>query len=180
MGAAVLVADHRARMAVRAWVGSPDYLSVPRLGAVDMVRAVRSPGSTLKPFIYGLAFDRAMAHPNTRMNDTPRRFGDYAPGNFDRRYRGSITLAEALRLSLNSTAVAVIDRLGPSRFARALEVAGVPLSLPEGERPGLAVALGGAGLTLHQRQHTLDGQRTAAGWFGLATGWARPGNNHRA
>ena len=150
VGAAVLVADHRDGMAVRAWVGSPDYLSVPRLGAVDMVRAVRSPGSTLKPFVYGLAFDRALAHPNTRVNDTPRRFGDYAPGNFDGRYRGSTTLADALRLSLNSTAVAVIDRLGPSRFARALQRAGVPLSLPEGERPGLAVALGGAGLTLFQ------------------------------
>ena len=149
-GVAVLVADHRDGMAVRAWVGSPDYLSVPRLGAVDMVRAVRSPGSTLKPFIYGLAFDRALAHPNTRMNDAPRRFGDYAPGNFDDRHRGTVTLAEALRLSLNSTAVAVLDRLGPSRFARALEVASVPLSLPEDERPGLAVALGGAGLTLHQ------------------------------
>ena len=150
VGVSVLVAEHRAGMAVRAWVGSPDYLSLPRLGAVDMVRAVRSPGSTLKPFIYGLAFDRALAHPNTRFNDAPRRFGDYAPRNFDKRHRGTVTLAEALRLSLNSTAVAVLDRLGPSRFARALEVAGVPLSLPEDERPGLAVALGGAGLTLHQ------------------------------
>ncbi|MCY4550799.1 MAG: penicillin-binding protein 1C [Defluviicoccus sp.] len=149
-GVAVLVADHRNRMAVRVWVGSPDYLSTRRLGAVDMVRAIRSPGSTLKPFIYGLAFDRAIAHPDTRMNDTPRSFGDYAPGNFDRRYRGSVTLADALRLSLNSTAVAVMDRLGPSRFARALEAAGVPLSLPPGERPGLAVALGGGGLTLHR------------------------------
>lgn len=147
---AVLVADHRRGMAVRAWVGGPEYLSVPRLGGVDMVRAVRSPGSTLKPFIYGLAFDRALAHPNTRMNDSRRRFGDYAPGNFDRRYRGTVTLADALRLSLNSTAVAVMDRLGPSRFARALEGVGIPLALPQGERPGLAVALGGGGLSLRQ------------------------------
>ncbi len=150
VGVAVLVADHRDGMAVRAWVGSPDYLTVPRLGAVDMVVAVRSPGSTLKPFIYGLAFDRVLAHPNTRMNDTPRRFGDYAPGNFDRRYRGSVTLADALKLSLNSTAVAVMDRLGPSRFARALDGVGISLSLPKGERPGLAVALGGGGLSLQQ------------------------------
>ena len=146
-------------------------LSEPRLGAVDMVRAVRSPSSTLKPFVYGLAFDRALAHPNTRVNDTPRRFGDYAPGNFDGRYRGFTTLADALGPSLNSTAVAVIDRLGPSRFARALQRAGVPLSLPEGERPGLAVALGGAGLTLFQlvalygalgadgRVHRIDGAK---------------------
>ena len=150
VGVAVLVADYRHGMAIRAWVGGPEYLSVPRLGGVDMVRAVRSPGSTLKPFIYGLAFDRALAHPNTRMNDSRRRFGDYAPGNFDRRYRGTVTLADALRLSLNSTAVAVMNRLGPSRFARALEGVGIPLALPEGERPGLAVALGGGGLSLRQ------------------------------
>ena len=148
VGAAVLVADHRDSMAVRAWVGSPDYLSSPRLGAVDMVRAIRSPGSTLKPFIYGLAFDRALAHPDTRVMDAPRRFGSYAPDNFDRRYRGLVTMAEALRLSLNIPAVAVMDRLGPHRFTHALEAAGVPVSLPPGERPGLAVALGGIGLTL--------------------------------
>ena len=147
-GVAVLVADHRDAMAVRAWVGSPDYLSNRRLGAVDMVRAIRSPGSTLKPFIYGLAFDRALAHPDTRVMDAPRHFGNYAPDNFDRRYRGLVTMAEALRWSLNIPAVAVMDRLGPHRFTHALEAAGVPVSLPPGERPGLAVALGGLGLTL--------------------------------
>ena len=149
-GVAVLVADHRDAMAVRAWVGSPDYLSNRRLGAVDMVRAIRSPGSTLKPFIYGLAFDRALAHPDTRVMDAPRHFGNYAPDNFDRRYRGQVTMAEALRWSLNIPAVAVMDRLGPHRFTHALEAAGVPVSLPPGERPGLAVALGGIGFTLEK------------------------------
>ena len=161
-GAAVLVADHRDAMAVRAWVGSPDYLSSPRLGAVDMVRAIRSPGSTLKPFIYGLAIDRALVHPDTRVMDAPRRFGSYAPDNFDRRYRGPVTMAEALRLSLNIPAVAVMDRLGPHRFTHALEAAGVPISLPFGERPGLAVALGGIGLTL-DRLVTLYGALGADG-----------------
>ena len=150
VGVAVLVADHLDAMAVRAWVGSPDYLSRTRLGAVDMVRAIRSPGSTLKPFIYGLAFDQAMAHPNTRVLDAPRRFGTYAPGNFDGRYRGAVTVADALRLSLNVPAVAVMSRLGPHRFTQALAAAGVPLTLPPGERPGLAVTLGGAGLALDQ------------------------------
>jgi len=147
-GVAVLVADHREAMAVRAWIGSPDYLSVPRRGAVDMVSAIRSPGSTLKPFIYGLAFDWALAHPRTRVTDAPRRFGSYAPGNFDGRHRGTVTMADALRLSLNVPAVAVLDRLGPYRFTEALARVGVRLSLPPGERPGLAVALGGVGLTL--------------------------------
>lgn len=148
VGVAVLMVDHRDAMAVRAWVGSPDYLSGPRLGAIDMVRAIRSPGSTLKPFIYGLAFDRAIAHPNTRVMDAPRRFGRYAPGNFDGRYHGRVTVAEALRSSLNIPAVAVMDRLGPNRFAHALDAAGIRFSLPSGERPGLAVALGGVGLAL--------------------------------
>lgn len=148
VGVAVLMVDHRDAMAVRAWVGSPDYLSGPRLGAIDMVRAIRSPGSTLKPFIYGLAFDRAIAHPNTRLMDASRRFGRYAPGNFDGRYHGRVTVAEALRSSLNIPAVAVMDRLGPNRFAHALDAAGIRFSLPSGERPGLAVALGGVGLAL--------------------------------
>jgi penicillin-binding protein 1C len=162
VGAAVLVADHRDAMAVRVWVGSADYLSVPRLGAVDMVRAIRSPGSTLKPFIYGLAFDRVLAHPNTWMADAPRRFGRYAPGNFDDRYRGNVTAAEALRLSLNIPAVAMMERLGPNRFTHALEAVGAPISLPPGERPGLAVALGGCGLTL-ERLVTLYGALGSGG-----------------
>ena len=149
-GVAVLVADHEDAMAVRAWVGSPDYLSRPRLGAVDMVRAIRSPGSTLKPFVYGLAFDRALAHPDTRVLDAFRRFGNYAPENFDGRHRGAVNAADALRLSLNVPAVAVMERLGPRRFAHALAAAGVALTLPPRERPGLAVTLGGAGLALEQ------------------------------
>ena len=149
-GAAVLVVDHRDGMAVRVWVGSPDYLSRPRLGAVDMVRAIRSPGSTLKPFVYGLAFDRKLAHPNTRVLDAPRRFGAYAPDNFDGRHRGAVTVRDALRFSLNVPAVAVMARLGPHRFAHALAAAGAPLTLPGDERAGLAVTLGGAGLSLEQ------------------------------
>ncbi len=161
-GVAVLVADHREAMAVRAWVGSPDYLSAARLGAVDMVRATRSPGSTLKPFIYGMAFDRALAHPNTRVMDVSRRYGNYAPGNFDGRYRGSVTVADALRQSLNVPAVAVMERLGTNRFTRALADAGIPVTLPSGERPGLAVSLGGAGMTLEDLV-TLYGALGAAG-----------------
>ena len=150
VGVAVVVADHRDAMAVRSWVGSPDYLSRPRLGAVDMVRAIRSPGSTLKPFVYGLAFDRALLHPNTRVLDAFRHFGTYAPTNFDGRYHGTMNAADALRLSRNVPAVAVMERLGPHRFAHALSDAGVPLTLPAGERPGLAVTLGGVGVTLEQ------------------------------
>ena len=148
VGAAVLVVDHRDAMAVRAWVGSPDYHSQPRLGAVDMVRAIRLPGSTLKPFVYGLAFDRALAHPNTRVFDAFQRLGNHVPDDFDGGYRGAVTAADALRLSLDIPAAALMDRLGTDRFTQALAAAGVPLTLPPGERSGPAVVLGAAGLAL--------------------------------
>ena len=147
-GLAALVIDNDAH-AVRAYVGAPDPFDAPRHGAIDMVRAVRSPGSTLKPFIYGLAMDEGLVHPFTLINDAPTQFGDYAPANFQDRHYGEVPMAEALRRSLNVPAVAVLDRLGPVRFAARLERAGIHLRFNDpAARPGLAVALGGVGLTL--------------------------------
>src|SRR6266446_6138768 len=114
-----------------------------------MARAVRSPGSALKPFIYAMAFDRLIIHPQTVLDDRPHHFGDYMPSDFDGIFRGEISAAEALQYSLNVPAVAVLDRLGPRRFTSALAAAGIRLHLPMGEAdPGLAVALGGAGISL--------------------------------
>jgi penicillin-binding protein 1C len=114
-----------------------------------MARAVRSPGSALKPFIYALGFDRLIIHPETVLEDRARYFGDYAPSDFDGRFQGEVTAREALQYSLNLPAVAVLDRLGPGRFIAALAAAGIRLRLPEpAVEPGLAVALGGAGITL--------------------------------
>jgi len=145
---ALLVVENGGRK-VRAYVGSGDYFDGGRLGQNDLVQAVRSPGSTLKPFIYGLAFDDLLIHPETIVVDRPMRFGDYAPENFDKRYRGQLTAREALQLSLNLPAVALLNRLGPMRLVGTLEAAGTPLRLPEGVgAPGLPIALGGAGITL--------------------------------
>lgn len=148
-GAAVLVADNRTR-AVLALVGAPDHRSTERRGAIDMTWATRSPGSTLKPFIYGLAFDERLVTPSTLIEDVSTRFDDsYAPRNFDERFRGELTVREALLASLNVPAVLVLDRLGPERFVRALARAGIALDLgPDPGPPGLALALGGAGTTL--------------------------------
>jgi penicillin-binding protein 1C len=145
---AAIVVDNRGRQ-VLAYVGSADFASATRRGTLDMARAVRSPGSALKPFIYAMAFDRLIIHPETVLEDRARYFGDYAPTDFDGRFQGEVTAREALQYSLNLAAVAVLDRLGTGRFIAALAEAGVRLRLPDpAVEPGLAVALGGAGITL--------------------------------
>ncbi len=143
---AMVVADHRSGE-VLASIGSSAYQADARQGFVDMTRAARSPGSTLKPLVYGLAFDEGLAHPETLMEDRPTVFGTYAPQNFDRMYRGTIRVREALQLSLNIPVVALTEALGPAKLLAALRRAGVDAQVPGGQ-PGLAVALGGLGVTL--------------------------------
>lgn len=120
-----------------------------RAGTLDLTRAIRSPGSAFKPFLYALAFDAGAVRPETRIADLPRRFDGYAPENFGRGFAGDVTAAEALRLSLNLPAVAVADAFGPLAFVAALGRAGAPPRLPPADAgPGLPVALGGFGTTL--------------------------------
>jgi penicillin-binding protein 1C len=116
--------------------------------AMDLTRASRSPGSALKPFIYAMAYQDGLIGPETRVDDLPRRFGAYAPENFDRAFAGPVTAGEALRRSLNLPAVALLDRVGPLRFATVLRQAGAVLRLPPGGDPSLPLALGGVGITL--------------------------------
>lgn len=149
---AILVAD-AASGEILASVGSADFLSVARQGHVDMTRAIRSPGSTLKPFIYGLAFEAGLAHPETLIEDRPIRFGDYRPENFDDVFHGTVTIREALERSLNVPAVAVLDAIGPNRLAVRLRGTGATLKLPRIEAPSLAIGLGGVGLTLKDLTH---------------------------
>ncbi len=129
-------------------VASADYLDARRAGQVDMTQALRSPGSTLKPFIYGLGFEDGLVHPETLIEDRPVRFGGYAPENFDLTFQGTVTVRRALQLSLNVPAVAVLDKVGASRLTARLQQAGAPLVLPPGEVPGLAMGLGGVGVRL--------------------------------
>ena len=113
-----------------------------------MTRAVRSPGSTLKPFIYGLAFEDGFVHPESLIDDRPIRFGAYAPENFDMTFQGTVPVRKALQLSLNVPAIALLDRVGASRLSSRLKQAGANLVLPKDEVPGLAMGLGGVGVTL--------------------------------
>ncbi|MFZ2005701.1 MAG: penicillin-binding protein 1C, partial [Stellaceae bacterium] len=146
---AAIVVDNRERRVV-AYDGNAVYLSGARHGTIDMARAIRSPGSALKPFIYAMAFDRLIIHPETLLQDEARHFGDYTPGDFDGQFRGEVSARQALQYSLNVPAVEVLDRLGPARFTAALAAAGVTLKLPRfTPEPGLAVALGGDGISLY-------------------------------
>jgi penicillin-binding protein 1C len=133
---------------VLAHVGSPDYFDERRAGQVDMTRAVRSPGSTLKPFIYGLAFEDGFVHPESLIDDRPIRFGSYAPENFDMTFQGTVPVRKALQLSLNVPAIELLDRVGASRLSSRLKQAGASLVLPKDEVPGLAMGLGGVGVSL--------------------------------
>ncbi|MGH6767741.1 MAG: penicillin-binding protein 1C [Xanthobacteraceae bacterium] len=148
MSVAILVVDNETGH-VLARVASSDYFDMNRAGQVDMTQAVRSPGSALKPFIYGLGFEDGYIHPETLIDDRPIRYGSYAPENFDLTFQGTVTVRRALQLSLNVPAVAVLDKVGSSRFDARLRQAGGSLVLPKGETPGLAMGLGGVGITLN-------------------------------
>lgn len=144
---AIVVADHTTGE-ILAHVGSPGYLADDRQGANDMVMAVRSPGSTLKPLIYGLAFEAGLAHPDTLIEDRPVRFGNYAPKNFDEDYHGTVSVREALAKSLNIPAVRTLARVGPGKLVGRMRRAGVNAQFPQKTEPTLAMALGGTGMSL--------------------------------
>lgn len=141
---------HVPTRAVRALVGSA---SRERAGGwLDLTNRPRSPGSTLKPFIYALAFDDGTASADTRIQDLPSRFAGYQPENFDRMFHGDVRVSDALQHSLNVPAVLMLDRVGAERFSAQLAIAGARprVSGARGQAAGLAIALGGAGLTARE------------------------------
>jgi penicillin-binding protein 1C len=137
MSVAIVLVDN-ATGEVLARVASPDYFDERRAGQVDLTEAVRSPGSALKPFIYGLGFEDGAIHPETLIEDRPIRYGGYHPENFDLTFQGTVTVRRALQQSLNVPAVAVLQEVGPSRLIARLAQAGASLVLPKSEAPGLA------------------------------------------
>ncbi|MFK9007228.1 peptidoglycan glycosyltransferase PbpC [Pseudomonas pergaminensis] len=145
--AAILVVEEET-MAVRAYLGSVDINDTKRFGHVDMISALRSPGSTLKPFLYGMALDDGLIHSESLLQDVPRRYGDYRPGNFSMGFTGAVPASTALSSSLNLPAVQLLEAYGPKRFAAEMRIGGVPLALPALAEPNLALILGGAGSRL--------------------------------
>lgn len=148
MSVAIVVAENETGR-ILARVATPDYFDASRAGQVDLTQALRSPGSTLKPFIYGLGFEDGLVHPETLIEDRPIRFGDYAPENFDQTFQGTVTVRRALQMSLNVPAVSLLDAVGPSRLLARLGEAGAALKLPDHETAGLALGLGGIGIRLN-------------------------------
>ncbi|MBU2864912.1 penicillin-binding protein 1C [Reinekea forsetii] len=145
--AAAMVMDSKTG-AVKVYVGSADFANPNRDGYVDMVTAIRSPGSTLKPFIYGMAIDEGLVHSHSLLLDVPLRFGDYQPLNFTGGFSGAVTVADALQKSLNIPAIQVLERIGPAALYLQLQKAGAELRLPSAEPPTLSIGLGGLGTNL--------------------------------
>ena len=144
---AVLVLDNDS-LAILAYAGSADFNDARRAAHVDMTRGVRSPGSTLKPFLYAMALEEGLIHSESLLVDAPQSFGGYQPGNFQAAFSGPVSASEALQKSLNVPAVDLLDRIGPTRFAAQLRGGGLRLRMPKGEPPNLSLILGGAGTTL--------------------------------
>ncbi|MDE9440347.1 peptidoglycan glycosyltransferase PbpC [Xenorhabdus bovienii] len=138
----VLVVDHT-DMAVKSYIGSVDLQDDSRFGHVDMISAWRSPGSTLKPFLYAMALDDGLIHGESLLQDVPRRFNDYRPGNFDSGFNGPVSASEALTRSLNLPAVQLLESYGAKRFTANLRNVGMVLRFPLGSEPNLSLILGG-------------------------------------
>jgi penicillin-binding protein 1C len=163
--AAIVVLDN-ASGDVLAWVGSPDFAAGDD-GQVDMVTSRRQPGSALKPFLYGLAFDRGFTAASV-LPDVPRTYatagGPYTPQNYDRRFRGPVRAREALASSWNVPAVELAERLGTGAFLRVLHDAGFASLAHAPEHYGLGLALGNGGVTLLELANAYRGIANGGVW----------------
>ena len=160
---AVLVVDNHTRDVV-AYVGSSDFTNTFDGGQVDGVRAVRSPGSALKPLLYGLAFDAGMITPKTKLADVPTNFSGYQPDNFDRRFNGPVTAEFALANSLNIPAVALLKEVGTPTLVSTLQKAGFSAIKKQKNELGLSMILGGCGVTLEEMTRLYTGLANGGRW----------------
>jgi len=147
LSAAILMVDN-SDMTVKAYLGSANFLSQNRLGHVDMIQAVRSPGSTLKPFIYAMGIDEGLIHSESLLFDVPQTFNGYRPKNFTDSFHGAVSVSSALGRSLNMPAVQILNEVSPESFYAKLKNAGLNIQLPNQAKPNLTLALGGGGIKL--------------------------------
>ncbi len=144
---AIIMADSRDGTVLGS-AGSADYFDNPSKGWIDMSYAIRSPGSALKPFIYGLAFEEGLIAQETIIEDKPTDFAGYRPQNFDMSYQGDVSIRQSLQMSLNVPTISLLDAIGPTRLISRFRQVGVDLRLPKDKAAGLAIGLGGAGISL--------------------------------
>ncbi len=149
MSSAVLLMDNSTAEAL-AYIGSADFLNEKRAGHVDMIGALRSPGSTLKPFIYGLAIDEGLIHSESLLFDVPQSFAGYRPKNFTDSFSGAVSVSQALGRSLNMPAVQILNKLSPEKFYAKMKNAHLDIKLPVNAKPNLSLALGGGSVKLEQ------------------------------
>lgn len=144
---AVVIIENETR-AVRAWVGSKAFFDLASQGQVDGALALRSPGSTLKPFVYAMALDRGLIGLSTLLDDVPIHYQDWSPVNFDGKWRGVVSARDALASSLNVPAVKLAERLEPDGLVQFLHRAQLSGFRDNLERYGLATVLGGCEVSL--------------------------------
>ena len=144
-GAVVVIEN--ATYAVRALVGSANYFDMVNSGQVNGAKSPRCPGSTLKPFAYGLGFDSGLISPSTLLCDVPVDFAGYQPKNYDETYRGMVTVSEALTHSMNVPAVNLVKQVGYGQLFNLLKHGLTTLDQPM-EHYGLPLILGGVGVNL--------------------------------
>jgi penicillin-binding protein 1C len=164
--AAVLVVNNQTH-AVEAYIGSADFGDNRTSGQVDGVRAVRSPGSTLKPLLYGLALDRGLVTPKTVLPDVPTNFQGFRPENFDKHCQGEVTMEHALTYSLNIPAVRILSEVGIDNFTHTLSQANFQQVARDAPRLGLSTILGGCGTTLEELTGLYSALANGGRWASL-------------
>lgn len=147
---AVALVIENTTLQVKAYVGSADYYNPEDAGQVDGIRAIRSPGSTLKPFLYGLAIDKGLITPKSKITDVAVNFRGYQPQNYSEKFSGAVTIEQALANSLNIPAVKVLDQIQPYYFVQELSKAGFRQVEKDKDHLGLSTVLGGCGVTLEE------------------------------
>jgi len=147
--AAVLIIDNNKNKVIT-YVGSADFNNVEDAGQVDGIKAIRSPGSTLKPFLYALAFDQGIITPKLKITDVPVNYSGYEPHNYDSEYHGLVSVTNALTNSLNVVAVKVLYQYKSYKFVNELKKINFKQIKKDEKKLGLSVILGGCGVTLEE------------------------------
>jgi penicillin-binding protein 1C len=147
--AAVVVIDNQ-RHQVVSYVGSADFADTLFAGEVNGANAIRQPGSTLKPLLYGLCIDAGIMTPKTVLTDAAVNYNGYAPENFDKQLNGYVTMEYALEHSLNIPAVKALRSLGKEQFVQQLASVDFNQVKKDRQKLGLSLILGGCGTTLEE------------------------------